>query len=95
MSKADGSARANLRATRAQINNASASAQSRAFRARQIAKDKRDVEERKLRAQRAAEKAARGAKAANAAATPTEVAPLAQDVGEPSQATTYKPATVR
>ena len=82
MSKADGSARANLRATRAQINNASASAQSRAFRARQIAKDKRDVEERKLRAHRAAEKAAREAKAANAAATPTEIAPLAQDAVE-------------
>ena len=53
MSKADGSARANLRATRAQINNASASAQTRAFKARQVAKQKRDAEERKLRAAKA------------------------------------------
>ena len=59
MSKGDGSARANLRATRAQINNASASAQTRAFKARQFAKQKRDAEERKLRATQAAAKAAK------------------------------------
>ncbi len=81
MSKADGSARANLRATRAQINNASASAQTRAFKARQIAKDKRDVEERKLRALQAAEKAAK-AKAEKAAMPPTEPATPVEDVGE-------------
>ena len=72
MSKGDGSARANLRATRAQMNNASASAQTRAFKARQVAKQKRDVEEAKLRAMQAAAKAAKDAKAekeAKAAAT--------------------------
>ena len=66
MSKGDGSARANLRATRAQMNNASASAQTRAFKARQVAKQKRDVEERKLRAAQAAAKSAKQAKVAPA-----------------------------
>ena len=75
MSKGDGSARANLRATRAQINNASASAQTRAFKARQIAKDKRDVEERKLRALQAAEKAAR-------ATPPTEPATPVEEMND-------------
>ena len=51
------------------MNNASASAQTRAFKARQVAKQKRDVEEAKLRAMQAASKAARDAKAAKAAAT--------------------------
>ncbi|HSO35875.1 MAG TPA: hypothetical protein VLT33_25270 [Labilithrix sp.] len=78
MSKADGSARANLRATRAQINNASASAQTRAFKARQVAKQKRDAEERKLRASQAAAKGAKEAKAA--ATTTTEVS--AEGAGE-------------
>lgn len=92
MSKGDGSARANLRATRAQINNASASAQTRAFKARQVAKQKRDAEERKLRATQAAAKAAKtekDAKAAKAAApaesfTTTAEAPAdraAEDAG--------------
>lgn len=85
MSKGDGTARANLRATRAQINNASASAQTRAFKARQIAKDKRDVEERKLRALQAAEKAA---KAAKAATNPPEAVAPAEDVGEPAEPAT-------
>lgn len=67
MSKGDGSARANLRATRAQINNASASAQTRAFKARQVAKQKRDGEEAKLRAMQAAAKAAKTAKTAQEA----------------------------
>ena len=71
MSKGDGSARANLRATRAQMNNASASAQTRAFKARQVAKQKRDVEEAKLRAMQAAAKAAKAAKAAAAAPSAT------------------------
>jgi hypothetical protein len=69
MSKGDGSARANLRATRAQINNASASAQTRAFKARQVAKQKRDAEERKLRAMQAARKDAKADKDAKAVAT--------------------------
>jgi hypothetical protein len=50
-----GSFRANLRATRAQINNAASSAQTRAFKERQIAKQKRDAEERKLRARKDAD----------------------------------------
>ncbi len=81
MSKGDGSARANLRATRAQINNASASAQTRAFKARQIAKDKRDVEERKLRALQAAEKAAR-AEAVKTATPPTEPATPVEEMND-------------
>lgn len=64
-----GSVRANLRATRAQINNASSSAQARAFKARQVAKQKRDAEERKLRTIQAA--AAKDA-TADAASTMTE-----------------------
>lgn len=84
MSKGDGSARANLRNTRAQMNNASASAQTRAFKARQIAKQKRDTEERKLRA---AQAAAKTAKEAKAAATPaTEVS--AEGASEPAKPTT-------
>ena len=51
------------------MNNASASAQTRAFKARQVAKQKRDVEEAKLRAMQAAAKAAKAEKAAKAAAT--------------------------
>ena len=91
MSKGDGSARANLRATRAQINNASASAQTRAFKARQIAKDKRDVEERKLRALQAAEKSAR-AEAVKTATPPTEPA---TPVEEMSDGVATPAATVR
>jgi hypothetical protein len=73
MSKGDGSARGNLRATRAQINNASSSAQTRAFKARQVAKQRRDAEERKLRATQAAAKEAKAkeAKAKEAKATTT------------------------
>jgi len=47
---AKGNPRANLRNTRTQINNATTSAQARAFRARQIAHQQRAAEERKLRA---------------------------------------------
>ena len=75
MSKGDGSARANLRATRAQMNNASGSAQTRAFKARQVAKQKRDVEEAKLRAMQAAAKAEKDAKARTAAATAAPTTP--------------------
>jgi hypothetical protein len=78
MSKGDGSARANLRATRAQINNASASAQTRAFKARQVAKQRRDAEERKLRVTQAA---AKGAKEATET-TPTTTDVPAEGVGE-------------
>lgn len=94
MSKGDGSARANLRATRAQINNASASAQTRAFKARQVAKQKRDAEEGKLRAMQAAAKEAKAekdAKAAKAAATepsPTTTAEVsAEGEGEHAEPT--------
>ena len=83
MSKGDGSARANLRATRAQMNNASASAQTRAFKARQIAKQKRDAEERKLRATRAA---AKGAKEAKATTTPTPTATTTEVAAEGGEA---------
>ena len=58
MGKGDGGIRANLHATRAQMNNASTSAQTRAFKARQIAKQKRDVIERKLREAQVAARAA-------------------------------------
>jgi hypothetical protein len=75
MSKGDGSARANLRATRAQMNNATGSAQTRAFKARQVAKQKRDVEEAKLRAMQAAAKAAKQAEAAKAAKEATAPSP--------------------
>lgn len=51
---AKGSVRANLHNTRTQINNAATSAQARAFKARQLAKQKRELEERKLRAIQAA-----------------------------------------
>lgn len=64
-----GTVRANLHATRAQINNANASAQTRAFKARQIAKQNRDREERKLRAMQAA---AKDAKTATTTPTPKE-----------------------
>jgi hypothetical protein len=92
MSKGDGSARANLRATRAQMNNASASAQTRAFKARQVAKQKRDTEEAKLRTMQAAAKAAKEAKAAQEAkaaatapstTTSTEVSAEAREVESP------------
>jgi hypothetical protein len=76
MGKGDGSVRANLHNTRTQINNASTSAQARAFKARQIAKQKRDAEERKLRASQAS-----AAKRAAAAKTTTE--PAASEPGEP------------
>jgi hypothetical protein len=66
--------RANLRVTRAQINNASSSAQARAFKARQIAKQKRDSEERKLRTMQAA-----AAKEANPAPDATEETTTAPD----------------
>jgi hypothetical protein len=85
MSKGDGSARANLRATRAQINNATGSAQTRAFKARQVAKQKRDVEEAKLRAMQAAAKAAKQAEAAKAAKA-------AKEAAAPSPTTTELPA---
>ena len=79
MSKGDGSARANLRATRAQINNAGASAQTRAFKARQVAKQRRDSEERKLRAALAAATDAK----AKAKATPTTTSDVsAEGAGE-------------
>jgi hypothetical protein len=65
-----GDARANLHATRTQINNARTSAQTRAFKARQIAKQKRAAEERKLREIQA--KAEKAAKAAAAKATTTD-----------------------
>lgn len=86
MSKGDGSARGNLRATRAQINNASTSAQTRAFKARQLAKQKRDADERKLRAAQAAAKAAKTAKDASEAkaAPPTEVSAGAGDEAKPT-----------
>jgi hypothetical protein len=64
MGKSDHSA--NLRATRGQINNANASAQMRAFKARQLAKQKRDAEARKLRA---AQGGAKGAATATAETT--------------------------
>jgi hypothetical protein len=54
-----GEYRANLRTTRTQIQNAGSSAQARAFRAREIAKQKRATAERALRAKEAAAKAAR------------------------------------
>jgi hypothetical protein len=82
MSKGDGSARGNLRATRAQINNASTSAQTRAFKARQLAKQKRDADERKLRAAKAA-KTAKDASEAKAAAQP-EVSAGAGDEAKPT-----------
>ena len=52
-----GDARANLRNTRTQINNATTSAQARAFKARQLTQQKRAAEERKLRAAVAAARA--------------------------------------
>lgn len=61
--------RANLRVTRAQIQNNAASAQARAFRARQIAKQQREAEERKLRAAQAAK---REREAEPAATTPAD-----------------------
>ncbi|AKU93670.1 hypothetical protein AKJ09_00334 [Labilithrix luteola] len=75
---AKGSVRANLHNTRTQINNAATSAQARAFKARQIAKHKRDLEERKLRAMRDAAKETK-----TAAPTTTEVP--ASDASEPSE----------
>ena len=54
---AKGDARSNLRNTRTQINNATTSAQARAFKARQITQQKRAADERKLRAAIAATRA--------------------------------------
>lgn len=82
MSKGDGSARANLRATRAQMNNASASAQTRAFKARQVAKQKRDTEEAKLRRMQVAAKAAKEAKAAATAPSATTRTEVSAEAGE-------------
>lgn len=82
MSKGDGSARANLRATRAQMNNASASAQTRAFKARQVAKQKRDTEEAKLRRMQASAKAAKEAKAAATAPSATTSTEVSAEAGE-------------
>ena len=70
-----GTARANLRTTRAQINNARSSAQGRAFRAREVAKQKRDAEARALRAKQAAEKEKEPAPDADASAAPAESPP--------------------
>lgn len=92
MSKGDGSARANLRNTRAQMNNASASAQTRAFKARQVAKQKRDAEERKLRAAQAAAKTAKEAKAA-ATATPATPATPATDMSAEGAGERAEPTT--
>ena len=72
-----GTVRANLHHTRTQINNAATSAQARAFKARQVAKQKREAEERKLRAAQAA-----AAKTAAEATTSAEelAAPLTPPV---------------
>ena len=59
MAKQD--ARGNLHNTRTQMNNAATSAQVRAFKERQLAKQKRDAEERKLRAATAAAARAKAA----------------------------------
>jgi hypothetical protein len=80
MSKGDGSARGNLRATRAQINNASSSAQTRAFKARQVAKQRRDAEERKLRATQAAAKEAKAKEAKATTTTTTATTPPTTEV---------------
>lgn len=56
--------RANLHNTRTQMNNAATSAQVRAFKERQLAKQRRDAEERKLRAALAAAERAKKAEAA-------------------------------
>ena len=64
--------RANLKNTRAQINNATTSAQARAFKARQIAKQKREAEVRKLRAAQAAAAKATAAEATTATEEPVE-----------------------
>ena len=91
MSKGDGSARANLRATRAQINNASASAQTRAFKARQVAKQRRDSEERKLRAALAAANDAK-AKAKAATTPPTTTSEVsAERAGEEAKPSDLSP----
>jgi hypothetical protein len=82
MSKGDRSG--NLRATRAQINNASTSAQTRAFKARQIEKQKRDAEARKLRASQAAATTKAEKAAKDAAATSDASAAAADGEAEPS-----------
>lgn len=82
MSKGDGSPRANLRATRAQVNNASTSAQTRAFKARQVAKQRRDTEERKLRAMQAAATVAKHAKAAPVPSTTEDAEVSVEAAGE-------------
>lgn len=51
---AKGNARANLHHTRTQINNAATSAQTRAFKERQLARQRREADERKLREARVA-----------------------------------------
>ncbi len=71
-------ARANLFVTRARMANAHGSAQGRAFRARQVAKDKRDLEARKVQAQLAADAAEAGTAGADPAAeAPAAAAPKA------------------
>jgi len=73
-----GTVRANLHNTRTQINNAATSAQARAFKARQVAKQKREAEERKLRAAQAA-----AAKAAGANATAAEATTSTEELAAP------------
>jgi hypothetical protein len=71
---AKGDARANLRNTRTQMNNAATSAQARAFKARQIAQQRRAAEERKLHA----------ALAARAKPDAAQPEPLPEGTAEPS-----------
>lgn len=68
--------RANLKNTRAQINNAATSAQTRAFKARQVAKQKREAEVRKLRAAQAAAAKTAGPKTTAAEATTATEEPM-------------------
>jgi hypothetical protein len=70
--------RANLKNTRTQINNAATSAQARAFKARQVAKQKREAEVRKLRATQAA-----AAKTAGPKVTAAEATTEADEPAEP------------
>lgn len=74
-----GDARANLRNTRTQINNATTSAQARAFKARQLTQQRRAAEERKLRAAVAATRA----KADAANGSPEPEPPAAPASAEP------------
>lgn len=82
-----GSVRVNLQATRAQINNARTSAQTRAFKARQIAKQKRDAEERKLRATQAAASEAKAATTTPATRESEVSAESADEQAKPSTPT--------